>query len=187
MEIIAGCRQIKPSQKAICAAGIYSSDEEESETEPPISGSKCKADKKASSMIKKQKLNDAPIAKTKRSQAHKSACVDSKDIESTDDNAGHTEDQADAYEWLRLECKTDQPVRGEIIIGNSLTKPFRSKKSAVLVATIHILPTSALSSLLTFVLCQITLSRRAICVRFASKSISCAYLMHFLTLTITII
>ena len=68
------------------------------------------------------------IAKTKCGQAHKTAHVDSEDIESTDDNAGHTEDQADAYEQLRLECETDRPVCGEIIIGNSLTKPFRSKK-----------------------------------------------------------
>ena len=186
-EIIAGRRQIKPSRKAKRAAGIYSSDEEESENEPPIAGSKRKADKKASSTIKKQKLNDTPIAKTKHGQAHKSAHVDSEDIESTDDNAGHTEDQADAYERLRLERETDRPVRGEIIIGNSLTKSFRSKKSAVLVAMIHILSMSAPSSRPTCVLCQITPSRRAIGVRFASKSISCAYLMHFLTLTITII
>ena len=92
VEIIAGHRQIKPSQKAKHAAGIYSSNEEESKNEPPISGSKHKVDKKASSTIKKQKLNDALIAKTKRGQAHKSAHVDSEDIESTDDNAGHTEE-----------------------------------------------------------------------------------------------
>ena len=69
--------------------------------------------KKASSAsTKKQKPNEVP--KTK--QALKRACVDSEDIESTDENAGDMEDQADAYEQLRLEHETDRPVCGEIKI-----------------------------------------------------------------------
>jgi hypothetical protein len=114
-EIIAGHQQIKPSQKAKHAAGINSSDEEESndglEGEPAHTGSKCKVGKKASSAsTKKQKPNEVPKTKCKR--AH----VDSEDVESTDKNAGDMEDQADAYEQLRLERETDQPVCGEIRI-----------------------------------------------------------------------
>jgi hypothetical protein len=40
----------------------------------------------------------------------------SKDVESTDENAGDMEDQADAYEQLRLEHETDRPVCREIRI-----------------------------------------------------------------------
>lgn len=115
-EIIAGHQQIKPSQKAKHTASVNLSDEDEPnsapEDKPVNSGSKCKAGKKASSQAvrKKQKPNEVP--KTK--QAHKRAHVDSEDVGSTDENASQMEDQADAYEQLRLKCKTDQLVCGEI-------------------------------------------------------------------------
>jgi hypothetical protein len=92
------------------------SDEDESngnpEDEPANTGSKCKVGKKASSASKKLKLNEAPKIK----QGCKRACVDSEDVGSTDENADHMEDQADAYEQLRPERKTDQPVCGAIKI-----------------------------------------------------------------------
>jgi len=127
-EIIAGRRRIKPSRKAKHAAGINSSDEESNgdpQDEPANTGLKHKASKKASSASNKQKPNEAPKAK----QARKRARVNSEDAESSDEDAGHTEDQADAYEWLRLERETDRPVCGEInyllVIAN---KPFQVKK-----------------------------------------------------------
>ena len=127
-KIIAGRWQIKPSQKAKCAAGINSSDEESNgdpQDEPANTGPKHKASKKASSASNKQKPNEAPKAK----QARKRARVNSEDAESSDEDAGHAEDQADAYERLRLERETDRPVCGEInyllVIAN---KPFQVKK-----------------------------------------------------------
>ena len=96
--------------------------------EPANTGLKHKASKKASSVSNKQKPNEAPKAK----QACKRAHVNSEDAESSDEDAGHAEDQADAYERLRLEHETDRPVCGEInyllVIAN---KPFQVKKSTV--------------------------------------------------------
>jgi hypothetical protein len=178
-EMIAGRRRIKPSRKAKRAASINSSDEElngDPQDEPVNTGAKRKASKKASSATNKQKPNEAPKAK----QAHKRAHVDSEDAESSDEDPGHAQDQADAYEWLRLECETDRPVCGEIKTMNYLllTNPFRSKKCAVPAATTHVPLTSALSSPPMSVQCRITPLRKAIGVKFASKSISHAY--HFL-------
>ena len=178
-EMIAGRRRIKPSRKAKRAAGINSSDEEfngDPQDEPINTGQKRKASKKASSATNKQKPNEAPKAKQARKRAH----VDSEDAESSDEDAGHAEDQADAYERLRLERETDRPVCGEIKTMNYLllTNPFRSKKCAVPAATTHVPLTSALSSPPMSVQCQITPLRKAIGVKFASKSISHAY--HFL-------
>jgi len=51
--------------------------------------------------------------------------------ESTNEDAGHAEDQ-DPYEWLRLEHKTDWLVCGEIKIVNLLlifANLFRSKEN----------------------------------------------------------
>jgi hypothetical protein len=60
--------------------------------------------------------------------------MDSEDAESTDEDAGHTKDQADAYKQLRLEHETDRPVCEEIKIIHYLlvitNKSFQVKKKA---------------------------------------------------------
>jgi hypothetical protein len=107
-EIIAGHRRIKPSTKAKRAAGINTSDEEESDGNSDNvnanAGSKRKAGKsKDNSTSKKRKLKEPP----KKTQAHRKSPVDSDAAGSMDGNGG---DQADAYEKLQLERKTDRPV-----------------------------------------------------------------------------
>jgi len=56
----------------------------------------------------KSKPNEVPRTK----QARKKTCVDREDVECMHENAGDTEDQADAYDRLRLELETDRPICG---------------------------------------------------------------------------
>ena len=178
VEIVAGRRRIKPSNKAKRAAGIYSSDEEsdgEAENTNVKTGSKRKSGKSDVNSISK-KPGKAP----KTNQPRKRARVDSDDAESTDEDEDNAGDQADAYERLRLERETDRPVFARINFAYYLllTSTFRSKEAIVLVVMILAQPTFAPSSLPRCTLCQTTRLRKAIGVKFASK-ITFAFLVHF--------
>ena len=115
-EIVAGRRRVKLSNKAKRAAGIDTDDEgHESNDENSNVGSKRKSkgsSTNAGAPNKKQRTSEVP----KKKQRHTKSVVivsdnDRLDLEeNTDTDVEHSEDQADAYERLRLERESERPV-----------------------------------------------------------------------------
>ena len=115
-EIVAGRRRVKLSNKAKRAAGIDTDDEgHESNDENSNVGSKRKSkgsSTNAGAPNKKQRPSEVP----KKKQCHTKSVVivsdnDRLDLEeNADTDIEHSEDQADAYERLRLERESERPV-----------------------------------------------------------------------------
>jgi hypothetical protein len=114
--VVAGRRHVKISNKAKRAAGINTDDEDhKSDNENSGVGSKRKL-KSSSANVgpqnKKQRSNEVPKKKQHRT---KTVVVVSDDDqpdpeETADTDIEHSEDQADAYEKLRLERENERPV-----------------------------------------------------------------------------
>jgi hypothetical protein len=114
VEIIVGCRQVRPSKKAKAAAGIYSDDKESEPDADNVGPSKAGTKRKfkglkdhANSHNKKIRTKEAP----KKTQACKNTTNSNDPLNAEDTgDANDDEDEADAYEQLRVERENDRPV-----------------------------------------------------------------------------